>query len=53
MIPETSYLIDTSNPQLMAIIRSIDGDHAYDNGKHKSEYEKLADFVINYVQNEM
>ena len=51
-IPSTSYLMDTSNTQLMGIIRSIDSNQAYD-PKDKSEYDKICEFVISYVQKVM
>ena len=51
-IEGTSYLIDTSNTQLIGIIRSIDSNEPYD-PKNKSEYEKLCEFVITFVQNTM
>jgi len=41
--------MDTSNKQIMGIIRSIDDEQAYNNDLHKPEYDKLCEFVINYV----
>ena len=47
-IDETCYLMDTSNDKLFGIIKSIDGD-SFSHEKHKSEYDKLCTFVIDYV----
>lgn len=52
-IEGTSYLMDTSDRQRMGIIKSIDSDKPFDHASHKSEYDKIADFVVKYVQNEM
>jgi hypothetical protein len=37
---------------LFGIIKSIDGN-PFSHEKHKSEYDKLCTFVLDYVQNEM
>jgi len=49
MIEGTSYLIDTSNTQIMGIIKSVETGTTYDHNLHKSEYDRLSDFVLQYV----
>jgi hypothetical protein len=45
--------MDTSNEKVFGIIKSIDDGEMYNNEKHKSEYDKLCTFVIEFVQKQM
>ncbi len=42
-------MMDTSNEKLYGLIKQIESGEAYNNEKHKSEYDKLCTFVIEFV----
>ena len=41
--------MDISSEKIHGIIKQVESGEAFDNDKHKSDYDKLCTFVINYV----
>lgn len=53
-IEETAYQMVKTSHQLYGLIRAMeDPSHKYDHNEHKSQYDKIASFVVEYCQKHM